>query len=319
MKKQVLTVFMAGILTASMSMTALAGWEQEGNNWKYNDNGAYAANGWYWIDGNNDGIAESYYFDNTGILARDTTVEGYTVNADGAWTVNGEIQTRTDVGVVQTQSVAVNNGNAATGGVNHNAGYDPAHPLAGKIDEWNLRLGNTGLIGGFNICNESFQALLTGQMDKYYMAPAGYSTNPVTGSQVYISQQDYDEGVMIENALYQWFCNWLNGMDFENMSEMDRAREIQKVMAQVRFRTSGERNGSTKWTYYDVLINKEGACAECAMTACALAKALGLKAAISGTGNHMVYYIQVDGKAYFGQNETLNLNSPTPDYVPFGN
>ena len=29
MKKQVLTVFMAGILTASMSMTALAGWEQE--------------------------------------------------------------------------------------------------------------------------------------------------------------------------------------------------------------------------------------------------------------------------------------------------
>ena len=82
MKKQVLTVFMAGILTASMSMTALAGWEQEGNNWKYNDNGNYAANGWYWIDGNNDGIAESYYFDNTGILARDTTVEGYTVNAD---------------------------------------------------------------------------------------------------------------------------------------------------------------------------------------------------------------------------------------------
>lgn len=305
MRKQVLTVFMAGILTASMSMTALAGWEQEGNNWKYNDNGTYAANGWYWIDGNNDGIAESYYFDNTGILARDTTVEGYTVNADGAWTVNG---------VVQTQSVAVNNGNAATGGVNHSAGYDPAHPLAGKIDEWNLRITNTGLIGGFNICNESFQALLTGQMDKYYMAPAGYSTNPVTGSQVYISQQDYDEGVMIENALYQWFCNWLNGMDFENMSEMDRAREIQKVMSQIKFQWA---SNTTRYTYYDTLINKKGSCAECAMTAGALAKALGLKASISGTGEHMVYYIQVDGKAYFGQNETLNLNSPTPDNVYF--
>lgn len=305
MRKQVLTVFMAGILTASMSMTALAGWEQEGNNWKYNDNGNYATNGWYWIDGNNDGIAESYYFDNTGILARDTTVEGYTVNADGAWTVNG---------VVQTQSVAVNNGNAATGGVNHSAGYDPAHPLAGKIDEWNLRITNTGLIGGFNICNESFQALLTGQMDKYYMAPAGYSTNPVTGSQVYISQQDYDEGVMIENALYQWFCNWLNGMDFENMSEMDRAREIQKVMSQIKFQWS---SNTTRYTYYDTLINKKGSCAECAMTAGALAKALGLKASISGTGEHMVYYIQVDGKAYFGQNETLNLNSPTPDNVYF--
>ena len=154
-------------------------------------------------------------------------------------------------------------------------------------------------------------------MDKYYIPPVGNSINPTTGTQMYVSQEDYDKSVHNTQALYQWFCNWLNSMDFENMSEMDRAREIQKVMAQVRFRTSGERNGSTKWTYYDVLINKEGACSECALTACALAKALGLKATISGTGNHTVYYIQVDGKAYFGQNETLNLNSPTPDNVYF--
>lgn len=309
MKKQVLTVFMAGILTASMSMTALAGWEQEGTNWKYNDNGNYAANGWYWIDGNNDGIAESYYFDNTGILARDTTVEGYTVNADGAWTVNGEIQ---------TQNVAVNNGGAATGGVNHNAGYDPAHPLAGKIDEWNLRISNTGLIGasGIPICDDNVQALLTNQMDKYYIAPVGNSINPETGTQMYVSQEDYDKGVMLENALYQWFCNWLNGMDFENMSEMDRAREIQKVLGQGVYEGMGslERNG-----YYSVLIDKKGLCAEYAVTACSLAKALGLKSAISGTGDHMVYYIQVDGIAYMGSNQVLNLDFPTPDYVPFSN
>ena len=318
MKKQVLTVFMAGILTASMSMTALAGWEQEGTNWKYNDNGNYAANGWYWIDGNNDGIAESYYFDNTGILARDTTVEGYTVNADGTWTVNGEIQTRTDVGVVQTQSVAVNNGNAATGGVNHSAGYDPAHPLAGKIDEWNLRISNTGLIGasGIPICYDNVQALLTNQMDKYYIAPVGNSINPETGTQMYVSQEDYDKGVMLENALYQWFCNWLNGMDFENMSEMDKAREIQKVLGQGVYEGMGslERNA-----YYSVLIDKKGLCAEYALTACSLAKALGLKSAISGTGDHMVYYIQVDGIAYMGSNQVLNLDFPTPDYVPFSN
>ena len=184
MRKQVLTVFMAGILTASMSMTALAGWEQEGNNWKYNDNGTYAANGWYWIDGNNDGIAESYYFDNTGILARDTTVEGYTVNADGAWTVNGEIQ---------TQSVAVNNGNAATGGVNHSAGYDPAHPLAGKIDEWNLRLADTTTFIGLNsyICSESIQARLTGQMDYYNSLDIANYTSPVDGIYVAEKKRNY--------------------------------------------------------------------------------------------------------------------------------
>ena len=309
MKKQVLTVFMAGILTASMSMTALAGWEQEGTNWKYNDNGNYAANGWYWIDGNNDGIAESYYFDNTGILARDTTVEGYTVNADGAWTVNGEIQ---------TQNVAVNNGGAATGGVNHNAGYDPAHPLAGKIDEWNLRISNTGLIGisDIPICYNNVQALLTNQMDEYYIAPVGNSIDPETGNQVYVFQEDYDKAVMLENALYQWFCNWLNGMDFENMSEMDKAREIQKVLGQGVYEGMGS---SERNAYYSVLIDKKGLCAEYAVTACSLAKALGLKSGISGTGNHMVYYIQVDGIAYMGSNQVLNLDFPTPDYVPFSN
>lgn len=306
MKKQVLTVFMAGILTASMSMTALAGWEQEGNNWKYNDNGNYATNGWYWIDGNNDGIAESYYFDNTGILARDTTVEGYTVNADGAWTVNGEIQ---------TQNVAVNNGGAATGGVNHNAGYDPAHPLAGKIDAWNLRLTNTGWIGAnMYICNENVQALLTGQMDKYYIPPVGNSVNPTTGTQMYVSQEDYDKNVHNTQALYQWFCNWLNGMDFENMSEMDKAREIQKVLAKGVYEGLGssERNAD-----YSVLIDKKGLCSEYALTACSLAKSLGLKATVSGTGTHSVYYIQVDGKAYFGQNNDFDLDWPTPDNVYF--
>ena len=306
--KKIVALLMAMAMVVGSNMTVFAaGWQQNTTGWWWqNDDGSWPANSWQWLDGNGDGVAECYYFDGNGyMLANTTTPDGYTVNADGAWTVNG---------VVQTQSVAVNNGNAATGGVNHSAGYDPAHPLAGKIDEWNLRITNTGLIGGFNICNESFQALLTGQMDKYYMAPAGYSTNPVTGSQVYISQQDYDEGVMIENALYQWFCNWLNGMDFENMSEMDRAREIQKVMSQIKFQWA---SNTTRYTYYDTLINKKGSCAECAMTAGALAKALGLKASISGTGEHMVYYIQVDGKAYFGQNETLNLNSPTPDNVYF--
>ena len=42
-------------------------------------------------------------------------------------------------------------------------------------------------------------------------------------------------------------------MDFENMSEMDRAREIQKVMAQIKFQWA---SSITRYTYYDTLINK---------------------------------------------------------------
>ncbi len=224
----------------------------------------------------------------------------------------------TNVRVVQTQGVAVNNGNAATGGVNHNAGYDPAHPLAGKIDEWNLRLGNTGLIGasgsGINICNENVQALLTNQMDKYYIPPVGNSINPITGTQMYVSQEDYDKNVHNTQALYQWFCNWLNGMDFENMSEMDKAREIQKVLAQGQYVLE---NTSNRNAEYSVLIDKRGVCGEYAMTACSLAKALGLKATVSGTGSHAVYYIRVNGTAYMGSNQVLNLDFPTPDNVYF--
>ena len=297
MKKQVLTVFMAGILTASMGMTALAGWEQEGNNWKYNDNGAYAANGWYWIDGNNDGIAESYYFDNAGILVRDTTVEGYTVNADGAWTVNGEIQTRTDVGVVQTQGVAVNNGNAATGGSN----YDPAHPLAWQIDAWNLRLrktsatamGTMNVIGTWNV-----HAMLTGQMDMYE-EPTGYGA---------------DEQKATEQELYAWFCNWLNGMDFANMSEMQRAQAIWDATKNCEYSID---NSSYKGDHfydhtdaYRVLISRKGRCEEFAMTTMSLAKALGLKSSVYGSGDHAVAYVRVDGKIYESNNGLLFLNAP---------
>lgn len=310
--KKIVALVMAMAMVVGSNMTVFAaGWQQNATGWWWqNDDGSWPANSWQWLDGNGDGVAECYYFDGNGyMLANTTTPDGYTVNADGAWTVNG---------VVQTKSVAVNNGNAATGGVNHNAGYDPAHPLAGKIDEWNLRLGNTGLIGengnSINICNENIQALLTNQMDKYYIPPVGNSINPTTGTQIYFFQEDYDKNVHNTQALYQWFCNWLNGMDFENMSEMQRAREIQKILGQGTYEAMGalERNG-----YYSVLIDKKGLCAEYALTACSLAKALGLKSAISGTGDHVVYYIRVNGTAYMGSNQVLNLDFPTPDHVFF--
>lgn len=288
MKRKKASVTLAIVISLSMAGTSLAG-------------------EWQWLDHNNDDIAECYYMENGMPLTNTITPDGYQVNEAGAWVIDD---------VVQTQTMTVNN-STTTGDVNHNAGYDPAHPLAGKIDEWNLRITNTGLIGasGFNICNENIQALLTNQMDKYYIPPVGNSTNPTTGTQMYVSQEDYDTNIHNTQAIYQWFCNWLNGMDFENMSEMDKAKEIQKVLAQGVYEGLGssERNG-----YYSVLIEKKGLCSEYALTACSLAKALGLKATINRmNSNHAVYYIQVNGKAYFGQNNDLDLDWPTPDNVFF--
>lgn len=302
MKKKTITL-VAIALTVSMNMTAFAGqWQQDDTNWRYEQDGSYAT-GWQWIDG------KCYYFDSNGIMAKDTVIDGYTLNTDGQWVVNGELQTRTDVGVNQTQE---------TGNAGHSANYDPAHPLAGKIDEWNLRLSDDNqmkkTVAGWNV-----NAMLTNQMEQYFAAPVGDYVDSY-GNHIYTTQEDYNRDRSEEQALYNWFCNWLNSFNFESMSEMERAKEIQKVLASCSYDTKGDAtyaNRDDRNDYYTVLVEKHGVCAEFAMTAQALAKALGLKSAVYGTGDHAVYYIQVDGKTYFGQNQVLNLNTTSPDRVYF--
>ena len=97
-----ITLALAGLA----SISAYAGaWAKNAQGWWYdNGNGTYPANTWQWIDGNNDGIAESYYFNQSGYcLTNTTTPDGYIVNTDGAWTVNGIIQTKA-VGASSTGS-----------------------------------------------------------------------------------------------------------------------------------------------------------------------------------------------------------------------
>lgn len=69
-----------------------------------NDDGTYATSGWKWIDGNTDGVSECYYFDNNGYLISDTTIDGYQINSDGAWIVNGVVQTKQPSNVTCTDA-----------------------------------------------------------------------------------------------------------------------------------------------------------------------------------------------------------------------
>lgn len=93
-------VLVTAICSASLSVTAFAGtWKtganENANRWWYdNGNGTYAKDGWNWIDGNSDGIAECYYFDADGwMLVNTTTPDGYQVNENGAWIENNIIKT----------------------------------------------------------------------------------------------------------------------------------------------------------------------------------------------------------------------------------
>lgn len=96
-------IWLAAACSVLFSQAAFgAGWRQEesagGQRWRYeNEEGGCAAFGWYWLDGNRDGTAECYYFDQEGWMASDTvTPDGYRVNADGAWVEKGTVMTRTE-------------------------------------------------------------------------------------------------------------------------------------------------------------------------------------------------------------------------------
>jgi putative choline binding protein len=96
MKKFIGLVAVAAF-SSIMASSAMAGtWKQNNVGWWFdNGNGTYPASTWQWIDGNNDGIAECYYFDRAGyMLANTNTPDGYQVNASGAWVQNGAVQTK---------------------------------------------------------------------------------------------------------------------------------------------------------------------------------------------------------------------------------
>ena len=74
---------LAAGFTLLAAVPALAGeWKQEGDQWYYEQDGAYLHGGWEQING------KWYYFKDSGVMAADETVEGYYVGPDGAWVEN---------------------------------------------------------------------------------------------------------------------------------------------------------------------------------------------------------------------------------------
>lgn len=97
MTKRLLTGIAAGVLSCQMGAAALAGqWKSDASGWWYdNGNGTYPVNCWQWIDGNNDGTEECYYFGPDGYcLQNGRTPDGFQVNEYGAWVKDGSVQIR---------------------------------------------------------------------------------------------------------------------------------------------------------------------------------------------------------------------------------
>ena len=98
MKKWMVAAAAAGMSMLVSTAAFAAGWElgtgDHAAHWKYVDEDNNVFIGWHTIDGNKDGIAEWYYLDEEGwLVTSGTTPDGYTVNEDGAWVVDGTVMT----------------------------------------------------------------------------------------------------------------------------------------------------------------------------------------------------------------------------------
>ena len=116
-KNWIMKVFMTTSLfiVLSANLTFASGWTKgiSKNAWWFDfGNGDYFKSSWQWIDGNQDGIAECYCFDENGWMYENTTTpDGYTVNENGAWTVNNIVQTKPSDLIPKNNTSNVNNGN----------------------------------------------------------------------------------------------------------------------------------------------------------------------------------------------------------------
>lgn len=99
--KMVRVFGLISLFSLTAGMTSFAGqWfrgaDQNSDKWWYkNSDGSYVRGKWEWIDGDNNGFAECYYFDKDGWVAQNTTVDGSEVDENGAWVVNGMTQLKT--------------------------------------------------------------------------------------------------------------------------------------------------------------------------------------------------------------------------------
>ena len=170
MKRVAALVMAASMVLGSAFTSMAASWQQNATGWWWqNDDGSWPANTWQWLDGNGDGVAECYYFDGNGyMLANTTTPDGYQVNADGAWVVNGAVQTQT------TQPAQTTNTDVMTG-YNADGISNAAIDILNHTQAENAKYGEIQTYEG----NGSFGPLVrvwynNGLIAEYYTSGAAY-------------------------------------------------------------------------------------------------------------------------------------------------
>lgn len=300
MKKNFVKVLtLATLLSAFYSLTSFAGeWKSDNNGWWYqNDDGSYPKNTWQWIDGNKDGISESYYFNENGYLLTNTTKDGCTVNGDGAWTVNGVVQT-------QGQKVASNTAQS----------YDAQYPLKGRVENYldsydgnyvwywtGPNMIRKGVVpAGMTGLSYVYQKAVEDKNATYLVGTSGNGIDvlaklaglPATASM----------GTAEVNNLANEVETFLNSFDWRNASDLEKATRICNRIHKASYDydaaneadTTGWSN-SLSYGAYGCLVNGKAVCQGYTEAANLLAMCVGLQTMEMGDVGHTYPLFLVDG------------------------
>lgn len=300
MKKNFVKVLtLATLLSAFYPLTSFAGeWKSDNNGWWYqNDDGSYPKNTWQWIDGNKDGVSESYYFNENGYLLTNTTKDGCTVNGDGAWTVNGVVQT-------QGQKVASNTAQS----------YDAQYPLKGRVENYldsydgnyvwywtGPNMIRKGVVpAGMTGLSYVYQKAVEDKNATYLVGTSGNGIDvlaklaglPATASM----------GTAEVNNLANEVETFLNSFDWRNASDLEKATRICNRIHKASYDydaaneadTTGWSN-SLSYGAYGCLVNGKAVCQGYTEAANLLAMCVGLQTMEMGDVGHTYPLFLVDG------------------------
>jgi hypothetical protein len=300
---------LSGTLAASMlfATPVFAGeWKQEGSSWKYqNDDGSFITNNWQWING------KSYCFDANGVMyVNTTTPDGYTVNADGAWTVNGVIQTQTSA-------------NSSTNNSASNEQYPLAHLkkyLVVRNDGYlDLKWSNQNIYNtiGYNrnaldyaieqaINDKDVFEMVTGMEGSAVIAIAKLAGMPISG---YEELQNDPKVIAIENELR----SFLNSFDWKNASDYEKAVAIAKKINEAKYDYESSENSHFP---YGCLVEKKAVCEGFTDTAQLLGMCVGLPVSdvVLGFAAHAFPMYCINGVWFSHEPTSHNTNFALYDY-----
>lgn len=299
----------ASMLSISLSSTVFAGeWKLDDRGWWYqNHDGTYKKSGCQQIDSDNDGIAETYYFDENGYLCPNTrTVNGWIVNSDGMIV--------TADGKLATQQIYTDKDK-----LNYKADIPQDFPLQGKMDryfcnqiseslgwKWNNAhfpceaCAKEGIVVPEGMSRNVFsEYMAVKDQDISYLAGlSGFSMSvlqrlsgyPITTLGSYLPEVEELAGEVLE---------FMNSFDWRNASDLEKATRICNRIHEASYDWDEAKN--TEWSEslsygaYGCLVKGKAVCQGYTEAATLLGFAVDLKTFELGDFNHTYPIFCVDG------------------------